>query len=74
MNGCETTTAKIPRKDLEVLTKDEALAIAVQQQEIQDKLASWRIVDSDLTVYKGLEAILNIFTERQPQDVQAVQS
>lgn len=52
---------------MNVLLKEDAIAKAVQQKTVQDQIEYKNIKDVNFTLYKGLEAVVNIITEKQKE-------
>lgn len=63
VNGEENAIVKIPRKNIELLTMDEAVEIALKQNEVKEVLSDDRtIVKMSYNVYKGYDRVINIVT------------
>lgn len=68
INNCEAVAVKMPRNKLDVLTKDEALTIALEQEEVRNKLVTWKVIDSCFTLHNGLQGIINLVTNRKTEE------
>lgn len=66
INGHENAAVKFPRKDIELLKKEEALRIALDQEKVQQVLRTRTILDVKYNVYSGYENVLNIVTTQPP--------
>ncbi|KAF2900671.1 hypothetical protein ILUMI_05517 [Ignelater luminosus] len=62
VNGVETMAIKIPKWEIEKLSKDQAMNLALEQKEVQEKLITRNVVDSEYTFYKEYEGVINIIT------------
>nr|CAI5843216.1 unnamed protein product [Callosobruchus analis] len=69
VNGHENALVKIARRNLEVLPKEKALEIALQQKEVQTTLTKRNILDVRYEAHKGFDGILNIITDQPPPKV-----
>lgn len=65
VNGDRKAIVKVPRKELDILSKEEATIKALQLQTVQDHIASRNIKDVKYILYTGLEAVVNVQTEKQ---------
>ncbi|KRT79234.1 tRNA synthetase, partial [Oryctes borbonicus] len=66
VNGCDNAAIKYPRKDIEVLSKEDALRIALEQNEVQQLLKTRTILDVKYAIHYGYENVLNILTDQPP--------
>lgn len=48
---------------MDTLSEEDAIAMVLKQQSVQDKIESRNIRDAKYTLYKGLEGVVNIITE-----------
>lgn len=64
VNKAETCIIKIMKKDLDTLTEDEAIKMALEQEEVKTSMQGRNISKIDYKMYKGCEAVVNIFTEK----------
>nr|XP_023028907.1 probable leucine--tRNA ligase, mitochondrial [Leptinotarsa decemlineata] len=71
VNGFENSVVKIPRRDLDKLSKDEAIRIALGQKEVQNTLTTRNVLDICYTMYDGCEGVVNILTDHPPPKVKA---
>lgn len=60
VNGAETAVIKIPKWEIEKLSKDQALDLALQQKEVQEKLITRNVMDGIYTFYKEYEGVINV--------------
>ncbi|XP_017777824.1 PREDICTED: probable leucine--tRNA ligase, mitochondrial [Nicrophorus vespilloides] len=66
VNGCENAVMKFPRKEIEMLCKDEAIALAFEQKEVQETLKRRTVLDVQYVMHKGYESVVNIITTNPP--------
>ncbi|XP_055373598.1 leucine--tRNA ligase, mitochondrial [Condylostylus longicornis] len=64
INGFENCIVKIPRKQLDYITYEEAMDIAFNTESVTSFVTDRKIKSSNLILYKGVEAILNIYLEK----------
>lgn len=66
VNGHENASIKVTRRDLENLSKEAALKMALEQKEVQSTLTRRNILDVQYTVDSGFDGILNLITDQPP--------
>lgn len=64
VNGIEKKTICLPRHELDKLTHDDALELALSQSDLQTYTSGYQIVGTAFTKHPGYEAVINIRTER----------
>ncbi|GJQ87681.1 hypothetical protein Trydic_g17499 [Trypoxylus dichotomus] len=69
VNGCENAAVKFPRKEIEVLCKEDALRIALEQDKVQEVLKTRTILDVKYAIHYGYENVLNILTDQPPPKI-----
>ncbi|KAL1517464.1 hypothetical protein ABEB36_001227 [Hypothenemus hampei] len=76
INGNENCTVKFPRRDLDKLTKDDAVKIAMNQPEVQEMLKARNVRDIKFQFHSGFDGVVNILTDSPPRQkkVQTVES
>ncbi|CAH0546082.1 unnamed protein product [Brassicogethes aeneus] len=65
VNGHENCCIKIPRKDLDILSKEEAVRLALSQKEVCDVLATRNVLDTVYKTYSGNDCIINFIAKSQ---------
>jgi hypothetical protein len=60
----EKKSIRLPRQELDNLTHDDALELALSQSDLQRYTSDYKIVDTAFTLHPGFEAVINIKTER----------
>ncbi|KAJ8963763.1 hypothetical protein NQ314_005396 [Rhamnusium bicolor] len=74
VNGYENCVVKIARSDIEKLSKQEAIKIALKQKKVQNILTTRNILDAVYTIHTGCEGIINILTDQPPAKVKVQQA
>ncbi|KAG5875054.1 hypothetical protein JTB14_026185 [Gonioctena quinquepunctata] len=69
VNGFENSIVKFPRRQIENLSKEEAVEIALNQKEVQTTLKTRNILNVHYAMYKGCESVVNILTDQPPPKV-----
>ncbi|GLH13741.1 Putative leucine--tRNA ligase, mitochondrial [Gryllus bimaculatus] len=77
VNGADSCTIRLPRYELDALTHDDALELALSNVDLQASTANRKIIATQFTLHPSYEAVINIATEhvsakekdRQIQDV-----
>ncbi|XP_047001158.1 probable leucine--tRNA ligase, mitochondrial isoform X1 [Schistocerca americana] len=64
VNGADNATVRMPRYEMDNITHDEALELALTQTKVQEMLSGFKIINTQFTLYPGYKAIINIITER----------
>jgi hypothetical protein len=64
VNGTEKKSIALPRHQLDNLTHDDALELALSQTDLQKYISGYRIVSTAFTLHPSYEAVINIKTER----------
>jgi hypothetical protein len=60
----EKKSIRLPRQELDNLTHDDALELALSQSDLQRYTSNFKIVNTAFTVHPSYEAVINIKTER----------
>jgi hypothetical protein len=60
----EKKSIPLPRQELDNLTHDDALGLALSQSDFQKYASKFKIVNTTFTVHPSYEAVINIKTER----------
>lgn len=66
VNGHENAAIKFPRKDIEVLSKEDALKFALKVDKVQEVLKTRTILNVKYTINYGYENVINILTTQPP--------
>lgn len=69
MNAREVMFLRIPRKDLESMSAEQALELVVKEPKVQEILQRWKLVDVKLHVESGCDGNIHIVTQRKDQEV-----
>jgi hypothetical protein len=64
INGVEKKSIRLPRQELDNLTHDDAVELALSQSDLQRYTSNFKIVNTAFTVHPSYEAVINIKTER----------
>lgn len=64
INGVEKKSIRLPRQELDNLTHDDALELALSQPDLQRYTSGYKIVNTAFTLHPSYEAVINIKTER----------
>lgn len=64
VNGMEKKSIPLPRHELDKLTHDDALELAMSQSDLQTYTSGYKIVSTAFTKHLSYEAVINIKTER----------
>jgi hypothetical protein len=64
VNGIEKKTICLPLHELDKLTHDDALKLALSQSDLQRYTSGYKIVSTAFTKHPSYEAVINIRTER----------
>ncbi|PNF40646.1 hypothetical protein B7P43_G05917 [Cryptotermes secundus] len=64
INGVEKKSIRLPRQELDNLTHDDALELALSQSDLQRYTSGYKIVNTAFTLHPSYEAVINIKTER----------
>jgi hypothetical protein len=60
----EKKSIRLPRQELDNLTHDDALELALSQPDLEKYTSSFKIVNTAFTLHPSYEAIINIKTKR----------
>lgn len=60
----EKKIIRLPRQELDKLTHDDALELALSQSDLQRYISGYKIVSITFTKHPSYEAVINIRTER----------
>lgn len=64
---------KIPRKEIEVLSSEEAIKIALSQKEVQEVLGNDKsIVKTLYEMYNGYESVVNVVAKSKNPKAEAL--
>lgn len=66
-NGCENAIIKVPRKELEQMSYDTAVNLAMNESEVQKFLVDREIDEIKFEIYEGYEGVVNIITKRKKE-------
>lgn len=71
VNGAEVCNVKIPKRDFENLSEEEAIRIALEQKEVKESLGEKEVDRTKYTFVRDYEGVVNIFTrwERKEKSV-----
>lgn len=64
VNGIEKKSICLPRHELDKLTPDDVLKLALSQSDLQTYTSGYKIVSTAFTKHPSYEAVIDIRTER----------
>ncbi|PSN46354.1 putative leucine--tRNA ligase, partial [Blattella germanica] len=64
INGMQKKSIRLPRQQLDNLTHDDALELALSESDLQKFMSGWKIVNTAYKLHPSFEAVISITTEK----------